>query len=355
MKIITEKISIQSLPLFQQHTIKENMLFFDIETTGLSPAKDQIYCIGCGFREKDDLIAELFFADSSEEEGAVIDGFIRRLCGFHTMITFNGSTFDIPFLRKKTAHLQQDIFQNTAHIDLYREARSMRQFLQLRSYKQKNIEQFLGCFRADQYNGGQLTDLYKRYVIQPDNQTRELLLLHNCEDVKGMFEIYGILAYKELLNGNFEMDAIQIESEHNSNTLNIRIIPGDPLPQNITHLEEYVSIYVKNREVLLCFPIQRGELKTFFPDPENYYYLPDEDCAVHKSVGIYVDPDHRQKANRKNCYTRSFCDYITVPSNGEKSKLRQTYEDKHIYLDLNHMSDKTLKDFILLALQSICK
>ena len=32
-----------------------------------------------------------------------------------------------------------------------------------------------------------------------------------------------------------------------------------------------------------------------FADYKNYYYLPKEDMAVHKSVGCFVEPAYRQK------------------------------------------------------------
>ena len=35
----------------------------------------------------------------------------------------------------------------------------------------------------------------------------------------------------------------------------------------------------------------------------EYYYLPEEDSAVHKSVGIYVDKSRRKAATPQTCYT----------------------------------------------------
>ena len=52
MKVFSDTFPADSLSAFEQHFIRENMLFVDIETTGLSPVRDQIYCIGCGCRKK---------------------------------------------------------------------------------------------------------------------------------------------------------------------------------------------------------------------------------------------------------------------------------------------------------------
>lgn len=43
-------------------------LFTDIETTGLSSAKDQIYCIGTSYIENNNLIINQFFAETKEDE-----------------------------------------------------------------------------------------------------------------------------------------------------------------------------------------------------------------------------------------------------------------------------------------------
>ncbi|MDO4330643.1 MAG: exonuclease, partial [Lachnospiraceae bacterium] len=37
---------------------------------------------------------------------------------------------------------------------------------------------------------------------------------------------------------------------------------------------------------------------------KDYYYLPCEDTAIHKSVGEYVAREARIKATAKTCYTR---------------------------------------------------
>jgi len=47
-----------------------------------------------------------------------------------------------------------------------------------------------------------------------------------------------------------------------------------------------------------------GELKYFYPNFKEYFYLPLEDTAVHKSVGEFVDKSARVRATAKTCYTK---------------------------------------------------
>ena len=45
-------------------------------------------------------------------------------------------------------------------------------------------------------------------------------------------------------------------------------------------------------------------MKYFYANYKNYYYLPTEDMAIHKSISSFVDKEYRQQANASNCYTR---------------------------------------------------
>ena len=41
-------------------------------------------------------------------------------------------------------------------------------------------------------------------------------------------------------------------------------------------------------------------MKYFFKDYKNYYYLPMEHMAIHKSMAAYVDDAHKEKATKDN-------------------------------------------------------
>ncbi|MCD8150816.1 MAG: ribonuclease H-like domain-containing protein [Clostridiales bacterium] len=310
----------KTLPLFQQHYLTEDMLLFDIETTGLSPAQNQIYCIGCGYLSEEEVVIELFFAENKMEEGPVLDAFLELLNTHNTIITFNGTTFDLPFVKKRIAHRKSShassadkplLPENLKSIDLYREATGMKSLLRLPSYRQKSIEQFLGCSREDKYDGGQLIEIYHQYAARPDPELLSLLLLHNLEDVKGMFDLLGILSYHQLRDGQFEIvEAFSETSPENlccannpgynpSSYYNMKFRTEYPFPQSIHMTSESSSLLLNHDGGLVRFPICHGFLKHFFSDCENYYYLPEEDYAIHKSVGAFVNSAHRRKATKK--------------------------------------------------------
>ena len=57
-------------------------------------------------------------------------------------------------------------------------------------------------------------------------------------------------------------------------------------------------------EIACSIRLCQGQLKHFYPDYRDYYYLPFEDTAIHRSVGEYVDRSARKKATAKTCYTK---------------------------------------------------
>lgn len=357
------------LPAFQQNYLAEDMLLFDIETTGLSPARHQIYCIGCGYVHSESISIELFFADEPDDELLILERFYHLLDRHRMIITFNGTVFDIPFIKKRTELLlspydnhsepaaktavfpdepfcMPHMFHEKESYDLYREVKKLKDLLELSSYKQKSLEQFLGCYREDQYDGGQLIALYQEYVKQPTQEVLDLLLLHNLEDVKGMFDLLGILSYRQFIKGHFRITDIIPETDENREYLNVKLIPEYPLPQSLRRFTDHAAVLMAKENTLIRFPVHHGILKHFFPDPENYYYLPEEDTAVHKSIGEYVDPSHRKRANRKNCYIKKECDYILIPVKSEYNLLRKEYNDNDTYLELPVQDQKALKEFL---------
>ena len=77
-------------------------------------------------------------------------------------------------------------------------------------------------------------------------------------------------------------------------------------------------------------PVLQGSLKYFYPDYRNYYYLPEEDRAIHKSVGCYVDSRFREKAKPDTCYVRKEGLFLPVFSEKKYKGIRtgpKTYVD----------------------------
>ena len=182
----------------------EDLLFFDIETTGFSGDYTHLYLIGCTYFQKGTWHLIQWFADTADSEAEILHSFFHFLEQFKTVVHFNGDGFDIPYLLKrcKAFKLPYD-FSGVSSIDIYKKIKPFRSLLKLEQLKQKSIERFLGIYREDQYHGGQLIDVYKIYLQTHEDELYDMLMLHNREDLEGMPLILPILNYPDFFEHPF--------------------------------------------------------------------------------------------------------------------------------------------------------
>ena len=79
----------------------EEILFLDIETTGLTASGSQLYLIGCAFYRDGNWQIKQWFAQSPEEEPELIKAFFTFAKDYSYLMHYNGNTFDLPYLKQK--------------------------------------------------------------------------------------------------------------------------------------------------------------------------------------------------------------------------------------------------------------
>ena len=94
-----EKINIDK-GFFSQETHLEDVLFFDIETTGLSPGNSRVFLIGIIKKDRDDpfpVLLQFLAEDNTEnEEIALLKAFSAFAQKKKYLVHFNGISFDVP-------------------------------------------------------------------------------------------------------------------------------------------------------------------------------------------------------------------------------------------------------------------
>lgn len=320
----------------------ESSIFFDIETTGFSPATSNVYLIGCLRKQGEELIIDQFFAESKEDEKNVLEQFLALLSQSRTIISFNGIGFDLPFMKAKcVSHGISFSFDTFHYVDMFKEVSKLKSILNLPNYKQKTIEQFLGIQRDDIYSGGELIPIYEKYINTQDSHAEELLLLHNYEDVLGMLDLIPILSYHKILNGGFRIKSTEISSftayDGNKGKEMILTLENDyTIPKRISfQCKDYYFIMNQN-ETKIRVSIFDGELKYFYDNHKDYFYLPEEDMAIHKSIAAFVDKEYRQKAKASNCYTRKTSRFLPQFYTLITPAFKIDYKDKVSYFELTN-------------------
>lgn len=326
------------------------LLFFDIETTGLSARTSQLYLIGSLFTDGTVFYLRQWFAQEPSDEKAVLAAFREELLTRPDgclLLHFNGNGFDLPYLRKKYEHFSLpfplDRFQS---MDLYRSLRPFQAVLGLASLRQKAVETYLNLTRTDPFDGGQLIPVYENYLRTRSEADRKTLLLHNSEDVRNMPGLLAALKLGDYMEAHYSLTGQKyhtVTALDGSEKVELLVTLCCPvaLPRPISlRLDCGPYLTAAKNRISLAVPLCEQTLKHYFSDTKNYFYLPDEDRAVHKSVGIYVDRDHRLRATKDNCYARKSGVFLPCPAGmkfqeKQASVFQRDRKEKTCYLEWN--------------------
>lgn len=325
----------------------ERILFIDIETTGFTARTSYLYLIGCAYYLAGKWKTIQWMAESYDQEAEVLKAFFDFAKRYRYLVHFNGNNFDLPYITQKCSQLSLpcnfDAFQG---MDIYRRVAPYRYFLKLPNCKQKTLEQFLGVSRKDVFSGSELIGIYHDYIKNPSEFAENSLFLHNADDLRGMLETLPILAYYDLFNQPIKAKKVQANYYKDINgsrrrELMIFFSPDIPLPKPVS-----VSVnncYFRGEEAVcsLKVPIFEEELKYFYSNYRDYYYLPTEDVALHKSVADFVDKAYRIPASAANCYTRKMSSYLPQWDFVFTPFFKRDYKSRELFFEL---TDELKKD-----------
>jgi len=154
---------------------KQDALFLDIETTGLSPSTSCITVVGIF----DGNEVHQFVKDN-------LDGLYELLEGCKLLLTFNGRRFDVPFLLAHVPELELDCM----HTDLLQLTRQ----LGIRGGL-KSVEVQLGISRPEQVQGLTGYDAVKLWRAHERgvDGALETLLEYNAQDIINLQTIMDVL------------------------------------------------------------------------------------------------------------------------------------------------------------------
>ena len=374
--------------------LSKTSVFFDIETTGLSWRTSHLYMIGCAFYEtekscqaSDDSldqesdgrwILQQWFLEKPGEEKELLKLFSIFLQEhpWDTLVHYNGTTFDIPYLHNKYQFYDitdpfSGITQDSPEAkgsspdsfmmsrDLYQEIRPYKKLLGTTSLKQRDLEVCFGLPRDDCFSGGELIDVYQNYLRTGDDTLLDCLWLHNYEDVQNLLPICaGVNAYRELFGGAFHIIEIAHPDESGVQAaLTVSLTLSSPLPAPFCAEDDCCMLRAEKNCAVLTIPVYEGELRHYFKDYINYYYLPDEDMAIHKSVGTFVDPAHRKKATADTCYQRAAGSFLPQMQERFSPLFKKNRKDKISWVQTSVIRDNTddavMKTYLLDFLQFI--
>jgi uncharacterized protein YprB with RNaseH-like and TPR domain len=169
----------------------EHALFLDLETGGLSSSV--VFLAGTMHWNGSDFVMRQYFARHYGEEATLLAALDQAARGFECLVTFNGKSYDVPFLRDR-AHLHRiSVGMPPRHLDLLHPARR-RWRSTLPDCRLQTLESRI-CRRrrSGDVPGEEVPGLYHDYVRHGDPYRLVPVFHHNMLDVITMGEVLAAL------------------------------------------------------------------------------------------------------------------------------------------------------------------
>ncbi len=259
MEIITKTLD-------ENINILPNQFVFDIETTGLSPKFSKVILIGILYKEDNKTVVKQFFANNTTEEKELLIAFIDAIADFNKHITFNGHTFDIPFLNYRFKKYDIDFSLNKDNdMDILKLIRPFKEKLSLSDCKLKTVEKYLGICREDTISGKESVDLYKEYENSQVEELKSKILLHNYEDIYYLGHLYDKLNIIEdnlkpivIDSENFNLSLVPLSYKFSKDKLIVKYTSFYGTLPPVSIYKDSYSILSNNDILEVCFSIDNG-------------------------------------------------------------------------------------------------
>ncbi|MBW3011743.1 ribonuclease H-like domain-containing protein, partial [Candidatus Woesearchaeota archaeon] len=203
------RIPLRSLPKstikrFIQKRIKnvpEDVLFFDLESTGWSTyphqrnfiGKNLIFLNGLAYREKNDIMFELNFARNPFEEEPILRRLRELEKKSREIVTFNGRTYDYPVTKERfVANMMVNGLDDEKHTDLYNELvrSNARKRHNLASLKLRHLYELFDKDTREDIPGREIPLLYHNWLQNGQPSVIEKNLQHNVLDLMTLVAVY---------------------------------------------------------------------------------------------------------------------------------------------------------------------
>lgn len=162
-------------------TDRENFKFMDIETLGLSNVP--IILIGIAEIKKDKIISSQYFLRDIHEEGAIIEAYLSHLDEDSVHVTFNGKSFDVPFIKNRCRYNRLGADLELPHLDLMYFAKNLWKD-DLPNCQLQTIEKELfGIEREGDVPGQYIPNYYNTYLIERNIGPIVPIIEHNRQDI----------------------------------------------------------------------------------------------------------------------------------------------------------------------------
>ncbi len=273
---------------YHLNEIYNESLFLDIETTGLSRKYSDIISITFLLYEDDKYKIYQIFCQYKIDQPDALKFLKDSIMSKKYIVTYNGNSFDIPFLTEKAEQYNINInFDSFVKIDLYNYIKKLRNKINTVDLKLKTVEDYFCIERNDTLEGKDVLTLYEAYRLEPREEFSYLILKHNYEDVynlpivmNNIFNLYDDVIYLKDLIIRINNEDISIKK----NSINCKF-------NVLTHMGKNFINHNINYNMKLSVDTQTLEINIFsefFKDDNirEFYYLNNNDYKINNYTAI---------------------------------------------------------------------
>jgi len=163
---------------------REGILFFDLETLGLGGTP--IILVALARLAKANIQITQYLARSLDEEITLLEQVNQELSNAALLISYNGKSFDWPYLRERSAYYGLRSNQEAiCHIDLLHHSRSAFRD-RLPDMRLGTVERLLGVEREEDLPSEAVPDFYSAYLETGNPGPLVPIVNHNRQDVESL-------------------------------------------------------------------------------------------------------------------------------------------------------------------------
>ncbi|MBR4344733.1 MAG: ribonuclease H-like domain-containing protein [Lachnospiraceae bacterium] len=386
------KLYIKTANVIYKDISIDKLLIFDIETTSFEAANGCIFLIGTAFLSGGRLKVRQFFSEDITEELLVIKSFLDMAENYEKVLSYKGENFDIPYISgrieqiRKNGQIQNnigpefsEIFQKIQHLrikssDIFSFIKPIKAPLGFVSTKLNYLRKLMGQEFTEKISGENICHFYVKFLAE--NKINRLKAINCLSENVGLIPDYEPKTLSDDLahlypisNDSFLQDMLSSNQDNLEAVIYLcrlgllfSVQKGD-FSCFVNKQEENgeISSIVFNYDIgcigkytlKISLDVKDASLKLFFSNYRDYFYFPEEDSAVHKSVASFTSSDSRKKATPQTAYIKVKGSFLKIPSSfitfdkkAAENRYKENYESPDFYLpvnDLLHFDEDRLK------------
>lgn len=314
--MITQKYheSLQIPTLLKKYGSIDKILFFDIETTGLSPKTSFVYLISAGYFINNEFILVQLFAENVNEEENILKEFDNISEKFITLAQFNGEHFDIPYLKERyNRHNVIPHISTMESLDIYLYLKPLKKLFDICNCKLKTFEKLIKIQRDDLIDGGEAINQYYHYVSTKDEAALAACLLHNYEDVLNLPKLSFLMIFDQFKDA----EDFDINVEFYTDMLTMSIKTDCKLYLHLHYDYNDIMFDFKNNICTITLFIENNKIKLHYKDYKNYVFLNNENYAIETSYAKLLNLKKITKCDINDAYQTINIDNIKNFSNSD--------------------------------------